>query len=115
MKKIIALLLVLVMALSMVACSANKGGAEDGFKVGAIYINSKNDTAGYTFAHHNGITKAMKELGLNPETDLVIVDEVPEDDEQVLSAIDTLVGAGADIIFGISFGYLNAMLAAAEE
>ena len=114
MKKIIALLLVLVMALSMVACSANKGGAEDGFKVGAIYINSKNDTAGYTFAHHNGITKAMKELGLNPETDLVIVDEVPEDDEQVLSAIDTLVGAGADIIFGISFGYLNAMLAAAE-
>ena len=115
MKKIIALLLVLVMALSLVACSANKGGADDGFKVGAIYINSKNDTAGYTFAHHNGITTAMKELGLDPEKDLVIVDEVPEDKEQVLSAVDTLVGAGADIIFGISFGYIDAMEEASKE
>ena len=25
------------------------------FKVGAIYINSQNDTSGYTFAHHKGI------------------------------------------------------------
>ena len=115
MKKIIALLLVLVMALSLVACSANKGGADDGFKVGAIYINSKNDTAGYTFAHHNGITTAMKELGLDPEKDLVIVDEVPEDKEQVLSAVDTLVGAGADIIFGISFGYIDALEEASKE
>ena len=114
MKKIIALLLVMVMALSLVACTAKTGG-EDTFKVGAIYINSKNDTAGYTYAHHNGITTAMKELGLDPEKDLVIVDEVPEDDEKVLSAIDTLVGAGADIIFGISFGYINAMEQAAAE
>ena len=114
MKKIIALLLVMVMALSLVACTAKSGG-EDTFKVGAIYINSKNDTAGYTYAHHNGITTAMKELGLDPEKDLIIVDEVPEDDEQVLSAIDTLVGGGADIIFGISFGYINAMEQAAAE
>ena len=57
----------------------------------------------------------MKELGLDPATQLIIVDEVPEDDEQVLSAIDTLVGGGADIIFGISFGYINAMEAAAAE
>ena len=113
MKKIIALLLVMVLALTLVACGEKP--AEDEFKVGAIYINSKNDTAGYTFAHHNGITTAMKELGLDPATQLIIVDEVPEDDEQVLSAIDTLVGCGADIIFGISFGYINAMEAAAAE
>ena len=113
MKKIIALLLVMVLALTLVACGEKP--AEDEFKVGAIYINSKNDTAGYTFAHHNGITTAMKELGLNPDTQLIIVDEVPEDDEQVLSAIDTLVGGGADIIFGISFGYINAMETAAAE
>ena len=113
MKKIIALLLVMVLALTLVACGEKP--AEDEFKVGAIYINSKNDTAGYTFAHHNGITTAMKELGLDPATQLIIVDEVPEDDEQVLSAIDTLVGGGADIIFGISFGYINAMEAAAAE
>ena len=128
MKKILALTLVFAMVLSMAACggkteepktdapAAEAPAAEAAdFKVGAIYINSKNDTAGYTFAHHNGITTAMKELGLDPETQLVIVDEVPEDDEQVLNAIDTLVGEGANIIFGISFGYLNAMQAAAEE
>ena len=123
MKKILALVLAMAMVLSMAACGAKTeepkteapaAEAAD-FKVGAIYINSKNDTAGYTFAHHNGITTAMKELGLDVETQLVIVDEVPEDDEQVLSAIDTLVGEGANIIFGISFGYLNAMQAAAEE
>ena len=130
MKKIIALLMAAAMVLSLAACGgkteapaetqaaaeapAETAAASD-FKVGAIYINSKNDTAGYTFAHHNGITTAMKELGMDPATQLVIVDEVPEDDEQVLAAIDTLVGEGANIIFGISFGYLNAMMSAAEE
>ena len=119
MKKIIALLMAVAMMLSLAACGASEPAAEApaaaDFKVGAIYINSKNDTAGYTYAHHNGITTAMKELGMDPATQLVIVDEVPEDDEQVLAAIDTLVGEGADIIFGISFGYLNAMMSAAEE
>ena len=126
MKKIFALIMAAAMMLTVVACggstsspspspSASEPVQEETFKVGAIYINSKNDTAGYTFAHHNGITTAMKELGLDPATQLVIVDEVPEDDEQVLAAIDTLVGEGANIIFGISFGYLNAMLQAAEE
>jgi len=124
MKKILALILAMVMVLGLAACGGNSAPATEApaaesnaadFKVGAIYINSKNDTAGYTFAHHNGITTAMAELGLDTATQLVIVDEVPEDDEQVLAAIDTLVGEGADIIFGISFGYLNAMQAAAEE
>ena len=116
MKKILALILAMVLVLSLAACGASEPESQAAdFKVGAIYINSKNDTAGYTFAHHNGITTAMKELGLDVETQLVIVDEVPEDDEQVLAAIDTLVGEGANIIFGISFGYLNAMQTAAEE
>ena len=132
MKKIIALLMAMVLVLSLAACGAKEEApAEENaaeapateaaaaeaadFKVGAIYINSKNDTAGYTFAHHNGITTAMKELGLDPETQLVIVDEVPEDKEQVLAAVDTLVGEGANIIFGISFGYIDAMEEAAAE
>ena len=119
MKKIIALLMAMALVLSLAACGGSAAPAADDaaadFKVGAIYINSKNDTAGYTFAHHNGITTAMGELGLDPETQLVIVDEVPEDKEQVLAAIDTLVGEGANIIFGISFGYIDAMEEAAGE
>jgi len=123
MKKIIAMLMALVLVLSLAACggaaeapAADNTKTETAFKVGAIYINSKNDTAGYTFAHHNGITTAMKELGLDPETQLVIVDEIPDTDkEKTLSAIDTLVGEGADIIFGISYGYIDAMEEAAAE
>ena len=125
MKKFLALILALTMALSLVACGSSNNTAGDNaagddaaasdFKVGAIYINSKNDTAGYTFAHHNGITTAMNELGLDVESQLFIVDEVPEDKEQVLAAIDTLVGEGANIIFGISFGYIDAMEEAAAE
>ena len=91
MKKIIALVLAFLMLFSIVACSTeekkDEGKNDDAkadFKVGAIYINSKNDTAGYTYAHHNGIVTAMKELGLDTEKQLVIVDEVPEDKEQVL-------------------------------
>ena len=116
MKKLLALVLALILCVSLVACGPKQpAGEKAALKVGAIYINSKNDTAGYTFAHHNGITTAMKELGLNPETDLVIQDEVPEDYEQVCTAIDTLVGEGCDIIFGISFGYIDAMADKAEE
>ena len=114
MKKLIALVLAVLMICGMfVACRDTETNTD--FKVGAIYINSKNDTAGYTYAHHNGITTAMKKLGLDPDTQLFIVDEVPEDKEQVLSAIDTLVGKGVNIIFGISFGYIDAMEEAAAE
>ena len=116
MKKFLALVMAMAMTLSLVACgtagtasSPEAPAAGSDLKVGAIYINSKNDTAGYTFAHHNGIVNGMKDLGLNPETQLFIVDEVPEDKEQVLAAVDTLVNQDVDIIFGISFGYIDAM------
>ena len=139
MKKFLALLLATLMLLSLVACGGEETkddssagasvvyGSEDAsategsedvaasdFKVGAIYINSQNDTAGYTFAHHNGITKAMEQLGISKDN-LFIVDNVPEDDTQVSNAIDTLAGKGCNIIFGISFGYLNAMNEAAAK
>lgn len=122
MKKILALVLALAMVLGLAACGSSGSGSQSGsqtsnsdFKVGAIYINKKSDTAGYTYAHHTGITKAMKELGMDPEKQLVIVDQVPEDDTQVGAAVDTLVGEGCSIIFGISFGYLNEMEVKAQE
>ena len=131
MKKILALVMAAAMTLSLAACgggsssSAQSSGSQNAgsasnvsasdFKVGAIYINKKSDTAGYTYAHHTGITKAMEALGMDTEKQLVIVDQVPEDDTQVGAAVDTLVGEGCNIIFGISFGYLNEMEVKAEE
>lgn len=87
MKKLLAMVMAVAMTLSLAACGGNSTPAASGstgsasseagsaanadFKVGAIYINSKNDTAGYTYAHHNGITKAMEELGLDPDSQLL--------------------------------------------
>ena len=85
------------------------------FKVGAIYINSRDDTAGYTYAHHHGITTAMEDLGLDPATQLAIVDNVDEEYDAVAAAADTLIGEGCNIIFGISFGYMQALADKAEE
>ena len=114
MKKFLALLLVAVMLLgSLAACGEIE--TEEVFKVGAIYNNSKHDTAGYTFAHHSGIVKAMEDLGMDPDTQLLIRDEVPEDKQKVGEAIDALVADGANIIIGISFGYIDAMNEKAEE
>jgi len=100
MKKILALALAAAMSLSLAACGNNSGstspdnppasnpGSASGagvstpvdstsdFKVGAVYITSQNDTAGYTF---------------------------------------TVVNQGANIVFGISFGYINAMNDKAEQ
>ncbi len=145
MKKFLALVMAAAMTLSMTACgggntsapaaSASKPAAStpaastpaastpnepasnvSDFKVGAIYINSKSDTAGYTYAHHAGITKAMQELGMDVDQQLIIVDNVPDNNyDAICSAIDTLVGEGANLIFGISFGYIDAMADKAAE
>ena len=137
-KRLLALMMATMMAFALAACGSDDAGNNgqsnapdssspageqssepDGtnadFKVGAIYINSKNDTAGYTYAHNNGITTAMKDLGLDVDSQLVIVDEVAEDYEAVSTAVDTLVGEGCNIIFGISFGYIDALADKAEE
>lgn len=119
MRRWIALLVAAAMTVCLAGCSF--GQTEETtpdrseFKVGAIYITSRNDTAGYTFAHHNGIAGAMDDLGMDVDTQLLIVDDIPEDTEQVLAAVDTLVSEGANIIFGISFGYMDALEEAAVK
>lgn len=118
MKKIISMLLTAALAVTSVFALAGCNSAKQeksSFKVGAIYINSQNDTSGYTYAHHKGITEGMKKVGLDPEKDLFIVDNVSEDDEKVKQAIDQLAGNGCNIIFGISFGYITAMDEKAKE
>ncbi len=131
MKKFLALVVATAMTLSLVACSSTTettttttttattttttATQTDDIMVGAIYITSQNDTSGYTYQHHNGIVTAMENLGLDTATQLKIVDNVEEDDTQVAAAIDNLAGQGCDIIFGISFGYITAMSAAAEQ
>ncbi len=118
-KTIIISLLVVAIVASMAIVFAGCGttaefNADGDFKIGAIYINSQNDTSGYTYAHHSAITKAMEELEID-KSKLVIVDNVAEEYNAVSTAVDNLVGKGCDLIIGISFGYIDAMADKAEE
>ncbi len=127
MKKVLSLVLVLVMCLSMSlmfsSCdstndgpnSSGSGNNSSSFKVGAIYINSRSDTSGYTYAHHTGIVTAMESLGLSAETDLFVLDNIDEDTAMVTSAIDALANKGCNLIIGISYGYMDAFDAAAAK
>ncbi len=42
-------------------------------------------------------------------TQLFVVDEVPEEKQQVLAAVNSLISEGVHMIFGISFGYMDAL------
>ena len=119
MRRILTLLMAVICLFSLAGCAMDQPEAtapdKSEFKVGAIYISSRNDTAGYTYAHHNGIVTAMEKLGLDTQTQLFVVDEVPEEKQQVLDAVDKLVSEGVHIIFGISFGYMDPMEEAASK
>lgn len=119
MRKYLSLLLAVIMVVCLSGCDMDQAEAtaptKSEFKIGAIFISSRNDTAGYTFAHHNGIVTAMEDLGLDVEKQLFIEDNIPEDYQQVLDAVDRLVSEGVHMIFGISFGYMDPMEEAASK
>ena len=119
MRKYLALLMAVVMTVCLAGCGTDQSEAtapsRSEFRVGAIYITGRDDTAGYTYAHHRGIVTAMENLGLDTEHQLFIEDNIPEERQQVLDAIDRLVSEGVHIIFGISFGYMDPMEEAAEK
>ena len=122
MKKFLALILALVMALSLVACG-EKAPADDAatpddgavvestVKVGFICLHDENSTYDLNFL--NGAKEAIANLGLT-EADYIIKTNIPEGQECYEAAMD-LVDAGCNIIFANSFGHEPYMLQAAQE
>ena len=120
MKKFLAMLLALVMALSLVACGEKKDNTQgdgDGdataakVKVGFITLHDENSTYDLNFI--NAAKKAIEDLGLT-EDDYILKTNVPEGQECYETAMD-MVDNGCNIIFADSFGHEPYMIDAAKE
>ena len=135
MKKFLALLLALVMALSLAACSGGSdeeatsdttddttteetgGGAAD-VKIGLICVHDIN--SGYDAAHIEGLTTACEELGITANADdpansqVIFRYNIPEDETCYDAAVD-LAEEGCNIIFSDSYGHQMYMQQAATD
>ena len=112
MKKFLALILALVMALSLVACGGNTN-EPDGAKVKVGFITLHDETSTYALNFINGAKEAIKNLGLT-EDDYILKTNVPEGQECFETACD-LVDSGCNIIFADSFGHEPYMIQAAQK
>ena len=121
MKKFLAMLLALVMALSLVACGEKKDdtqGNGDGdataakVKVGFITLHDENSTYDKNFI--DAAKEACANLGLVENEDYFIKTNVGETEQCAEVAAD-LVDAGCNIIFADSFGHEPYMIDAAKE
>ena len=120
MKKFLALIIALVMALSLVACGEQKQPdnpdvPDDGqqtatVKVGFITLHDENSTYDLNFI--NAAKEAIANLGLT-DADYILKTNVPEGQECYEAAVD-MVDKGCNIIFADSFGHEPYMIDAAK-
>ena len=120
MKKFLALIIALVMALSLVACGEQKQPdnpdvPDDGqqtatVKVGFITLHDENSTYDLNFI--NAAKEAIANLGLT-DADYILKTNVAEGQECYETAMN-LVDDGCNIIFADSFGHEPYMIDAAK-
>lgn len=137
-KKIFAVIMTAVMAVSMAACggssasapaetpaadasvaadagdAAATGEAKDvaSIKVGLICVEDEN--SGYDASHIDGLTAACEALGIDTSSQLIIKKDIPEDESCYDNAVD-LAEEGCQIIFSDSYGHQSYMQEAASE
>ena len=108
-----AVLAVLAMAVATALALAAGSSARQQAPIKAawIYVGPHND-GGWSQAHDRGRLAVQKALGTNVIT--TYKESVPEG-PQAAQVIDSLVKDGNKIIFATSFGYMDAMAAAAKK
>ena len=109
MKKIVALIL----ALAMLLCASAFAEVEkEDMKIGLILLHDEN--LGYDANFINSMKNAMVNLGMDPDTQLIIQTNIPESQEAYDAAVD-LAESGCQYIFADSFGHEDYILYVAEE
>ncbi len=136
MKKIIALLAVMMMVFALAACAAPAPApaaepeaaateapaaeateapaaepAAPAIKIGVILVGDENE--GYTYAHIEGIKGAIAALGIS-EDQVIWKYTIPEDETCYDTAVD-LAELGCTIIFSNSYSHQSYMVQAAAE
>ena len=121
MKKFLAMLLALVMALSLVACGGgndtpdtNDGDNAEGVKVKVGFITLHDENSTYDKNFIDAAKEACANLGLVENEDFFIKTNVGETEQCAEVAAD-LVDAGCNIIFADSFGHEPYMIQVAKE
>ena len=106
-----ALVVAALAALTVATTAPARTDASSTIKAAWIYVGPHND-GGWSQAHDRGRLKVQKALGNKVIT--TYKENVPEG-PQVAQVIDSLVRDGNKIIFATSFGYMDAMAAAAKK
>lgn len=116
MKKILAILCVLVLVMSGCSQQSNSGETTDTstekLKVGFIYIGHIND-GGFTQAHDKGRLELEEALGDRVET--MYQEVVPENIQDVKNSAKVMIDRGATVIFANSFGYMDGLEELSKE
>ena len=121
MKKFLALIIALVMALSLVACGEQKQPdnpdvPDDGQQTATVkvgFITLHDETSTYDLNFINAAKEAIANLGLT-EADYILKTGIDEDQVCYETAMD-LVDEGCNIIFADSFGHEDYMIQAARK
>ena len=109
MKKIASVLLVLAMLLCSVAFAEV---AKEDMKIGLICLHDEN--MGYDANFIDSMKQAVENLGMDPETQLIIKTNIPESQEAYDAAAD-LADMGCKYILADSFGHEDYIIQAASE
>ena len=116
MRRILALILVLVMACSLLtACGsseeATEASTEKTVKVGVINTGTA-ETMAWTRAHKEGVDYLKEQL---PDVEVIWVEDVADSGPDCAAMIDTLVAEGCNLILTTSYGFMQPTQEAAEK
>lgn len=117
MKKFLAILLILTLAMTAFVGCGNKAGDGDGkdtevTTIGFLYIGPITD-GGYNQAQHEG-TKAVEDY-FDDKVKVLYAENVAEDIQEVKTNAINMIDNGASIIIATSFGHMDGIEELAKE